>query len=126
MERAHELGIATAVPEGFELVYFAHVASRNDAEKHVHDTLARYRKSPKKEIFEVPLTTAIEALDRAAETFPIGVGRGSRARVLPQYFPSSNIRCRSCGKTKRVRQLGISVCLKCRLCKAPLPPPGSR
>ena len=26
MERAHELGTATGVPEGFELVYFVHVA----------------------------------------------------------------------------------------------------
>ena len=126
MERTHELGTATAVPEGFELVYFVHVANRNDAEKYVHDALATYRKSPKKEFFEVPLTRAIEALDRAAESFPIVVGRGSSARVLPQYFQSSNVRCPSCGKTNRVRQLGISVYLKCRVCKTPLPPPAIR
>ena len=33
MERAHELGTATAIPEDFELVYFVHVSNRSDAEK---------------------------------------------------------------------------------------------
>ena len=121
MQRAHELGTATAVPEGFELVYFVHVSDRNDAERAVHDTLVRYRPSHKKEFFEVPLTKAIEALDRAAETYPIIVGRGRSARVLEQYFQSANVRCPSCGKTNRVRQLGIPVYVKCRACKTPLP-----
>ena len=122
MERAHELGTATAVPEGFEMVYFVHVCDRNAGERHVHDALEPYRPSHKKEFFEVPLTKAIDALDRAAETYPIIVGRGRSARVLDQYFQSANVRCPSCGKTNRVRQLGISVYVKCRACKTTLPP----
>ena len=121
MERAHELGTATAVPEGFELVYFVHVANRNDAEKYVHTRLATYRKSSKKEFFEVPLAKAVETLDRAGKNYPIVVGGGSQRRVLPQYFPSVNIPCLSCGKTNRVRQLGISVDVNCRICRSPLP-----
>ena len=61
MERAHELGTATGVPEGFELVYFVHVSNRNDAERDVHHALDRYRQSHKKEFFEVSLRTAIQS-----------------------------------------------------------------
>ena len=107
MERAHELGTATGVPEGFELVYFVHVSNRNDAERDVHHALDRYRQSHKKEFFEVSLRTAIQALDRVADTYPIVVGRGSRSWVLPQYFQPLLVLCPSCGKTNRVKPLRI-------------------
>ena len=121
VERAHELGTATAIPEDFELVYFVHVSNRNDAEAAVHHRLDQYRKTQRKEFFEVSLTLAIGALDRVAEEYPIIVGRGARSWILPQYFQSTNIKCPSCGKTNRVRQLGIAVYVRCRNCKTPLP-----
>jgi hypothetical protein len=46
--RALELGQATAVPEGFQVVYFVHVSDRHAAESWVHQKLAHHRKSNSK------------------------------------------------------------------------------
>ena len=54
-QRAAELGAATAVPEGFQLLYFIHVSDRHRAETFVHEELAQYRKRASKEFFTVPL-----------------------------------------------------------------------
>lgn len=77
MMRAHELGTATAVPEGFQLVHFVHVSNRNEAEKQVHAMLHPYRKTSSKEFFSAPVAQAVEVLDRVAEEYPIVVGRGA-------------------------------------------------
>jgi len=122
MLRAIELGAATAVPRDFDIIYFVHVADRHQAEQYVHTQLAAYRASPGKEFFSAPLVQAIEALDRAAESLPITIGRGRHAYVLQQYFEAVTTTCSRCGTKNRVRRLAISVAVKCRACGAPLAP----
>jgi len=120
MLRALELGAATAVPQDFEIIYFVHVADRHQAEVYVHTELASYRASPGKEFFSAPLTLAIEALDRAAESLPVVIGSGRHARVLSQYFEAATVTCEGCGANNRVRQLAVTVVAKCRSCGKPL------
>ena len=122
MLRAMELGAATAVPRDFDLIYFVHVADRHKAEQYVHTQLASYRASPGKEFFSAPLVQAIEALDRAAESLPIIIGRGQHPYSLQQYFETVTAICSRCGTTNRVRRLAITVAVKCRSCGTPLSP----
>ena len=122
MLRAVDLSSATAVPRDFQLVYFVHVADRHQAEQYVHAELASYRASPGKEFFSAPLVEAIEALDRAAASLPIVVGRGKYAYVLEQYFGAVTATCVGCGSKNRVRHLAITVAAKCRSCGKPLSP----
>ena len=119
--RALELGQATAVPEGFQVIYFVHVADRHAAETWVHQQLAHHRKSNSKEFFSCPLAHAIEALEYAAEQLPVVVGRGKHAWTLPQLFEPFQTRCLQCGTNNRVRPLAIPVVAKCRQCGTPLP-----
>jgi hypothetical protein len=120
MLRAIELGAATAVPQDFEIVYFVHVADRHEAERYVHSELASYRASPSKEFFSAPLSLAIGALDRAAESLPVVVGSGRYARVLQQCFEAVVATCEACGTKNRVTQLAVAVAVKCRSCGKPL------
>ena len=121
MFRALELGAATAVPKDFEIIYFVHVADRHRAEQYVHSTLASYRASPGKEFFSAPLTLAIEALARAAEALPVVIGSARYARVLEQYFQAVTVTCEGCGTKNRIWQLAVTVIVKCRSCRKPLP-----
>ncbi len=124
--RAEELGAATAVPEGFQLVYFVHVSDHHEAEARVHAWLAPYRKTQGKEFFSSPVAHAVEALERAAELYPVIVGRGKYAYVLPQVFSAVTTKCPTCGLENRVRSLAVSVVVRCRNCATPLDaPPGS-
>ncbi len=118
--RAEELGTATAVPEGFQVVYFVHVSNHHEAEAHVHTWLAPYRKTQGKEFFSAPLAHAMEALDRVAEQYPVVVGRGKHAYVLPQMFAAVTVTCPKCGLENRVRRLAVSVLVRCRSCATPL------
>jgi hypothetical protein len=122
MLRAEELGTATSVPEGFQVVYFVHVSNRHEAETQVHAWLASHRKAPGKEFFRVSLAEAIAALDRVSEMYPIVVGRGQHSWVLQQYFTAVTVKCSACGLENRVRQLAVSVNAKCRGCAAPFNP----
>jgi hypothetical protein len=122
MLRALDLSSATAVPQDFEIIYFVHVADRHQAEQYVHAELGSYRASPGKEFFSAPLVEAIEALDRAAASLPITVGRGKYAHILEQYFGAVTATCTGCGTKNRVRELAITVAAKCRSCGKPLSP----
>ena len=115
MERAAELGSATAVPEGFQLIYFIHASDHHQAEKMVHRELTAYRKSASKEFFDVPLRTALEALDRAAAAYPI-LMRKRPLVALPQCFGATAVACPNCGVRQRVRQLAVAVVVKCAAC----------
>ena len=99
--RARELGSATGVPEEFHTLHFVHVRDRHEAEKQVHAVLAKYRKSPGKEFFDVPLPVAADTLNRVAQDYPIVVG-GSSGWLLPQYHDSLGIQCQQCGRLWRV------------------------
>ncbi len=118
--RAQELGAETGVPEGFELVYFVHVSDRNKAETFVHSELDRFRKSARKEFFHAPLPTAVEALSRAADAFPVVIGRRN-PRILPQYFDTFMLQCNTCATTNRVRQMAVTITVRCGKCGGPLP-----
>ena len=122
MFRAVDLSSATAVPHDFQLVYFVHVADRHQAEQYVHAELASHRASPGKEFFSAPLVEAVEALDRAAASLPITVGRGKYAYVLQQYFGAVTVTCAGCGTQNRVRELAVTVAVRCRSCGKPLLP----
>lgn len=121
--RAEELGTATAVPEGFQVVHFVHVSNHHEAEARVHAWLAPHRKAQGKEFFSAPLGQAIEALERVAELYPIIIGRGRNAYVLPQFFPATTAKCTNCGMENRVRRLAVSVVVRCRHCSTPLDVP---
>ena len=120
MVRAEELGTETGVPEGFDLLYFVHVSDRNQAETFVHNQLHQHRKSASKEFFHAPLTVAVEALSRAAEQFPVLIGRRN-PQVLPQFFDTFTVRCTHCGTANRVRQMAVAILVRCRKCQASLP-----
>ena len=121
--RAEELGAETGVPEGFEVVYFVHVSDRNKAETFVHSELDRFRKSAKKEFFHAPLPTAVEALSRAADAFPVVIGRRNPL-ILPQYFDTFMVQCTTCARTNRVRQMAVMIPVRCGKCGGPLPVEG--
>jgi len=121
--RAEELGAATAVPEGFQVVYFVHVSDHHEAEARVHSWLAPYRKTQGKEFFSAPVAHAIEALDRAAQVYPVTIGRGKHAYILAQFFTAVTTTCPNCGLENRVRRLAIPVLVRCRNCATPLDAP---
>ncbi len=114
-QRAAELGAATAVPEGFELIYFVHISDRHEAEAMVHRELAQFRKSSSKEFFTAPLARALAALDRAAAYYPI-LMRKRPPQALPQLFQTLEVTCRECGTNQRVRQLAVAAVVKCSKC----------
>jgi len=118
--RARELSAATAIPEGFCVVFFVHVVDRYAAESWVHAWLEPHRKTHNKEFFDVPLPKAIEALERVAEIYPVVSGRGKNRRVQPQLFAPFTTRCPQCGTENRVRWLAIPIVPKCGDCGAPL------
>ena len=120
MERAVELGGSTSVPADFELVYFVHVSDQQQAEKFAHEILASYRKTQKKEFFDVPLVKAIEALDQAAAHFPIPTGlvdADHRLSIpLAQFHQPTVAKCPDCGTNNQVKLLMIKTKVSCRLC----------
>ncbi len=63
-ERARELSSATGVPEPFEVAYAVCVLDCANAEKLVHAKLSKFRSG--KEFFELPLATAIRAVEEVA------------------------------------------------------------
>ncbi len=121
--RAEELAAATAVPEGFQIVYFVHVSDHHAAEAQVHAWLAPYRKTLGKEFFSSPVAHAIEALERVADLYPVIVGRGKHAYALPQIFTAATVRCPNCGLENRIRRLAVPVVVRCRNCATPLDAP---
>ncbi len=52
--RAEELGTATAVPEGFQVVYFVHGSNHHEAEAHVHTWLAALSKKSGEGVLQRP------------------------------------------------------------------------
>ena len=112
MVRAAELGTETGVPEGFELVYFIHTCDRHRAETFVHNELHQFRKRAGKEFFHGPLTRAVEALNRAAERFPIVIGRRN-PQILAQFFNTVTVDCPQCATPNRVCQMAITISVRC-------------
>lgn len=114
--RAAELGGQTGVPGGFELLYFVHACDCHQAERLVHQLLAKYRQTAAKEFFDVTIAEAIEALDHAAEHFPIRYHDGGRVCCLPQYFDPVLVRCPDCETRNSVKPLLVPLRVGCRVC----------
>jgi len=116
LERATELGASTSVPTDFELIYFVHASDCHEAERAVHRQLAEFRKTPDKEFFCVPLARAIEALDQAADQYPIPYRSRGQWYHLPQFFEPLVLKCLDCGTQNRVKPLLVETKAKCRSC----------
>lgn len=109
LERAAELGAATSVPGEFELIYFVHICDCHQAERWIHNELSEYRKSSRKEFFDVPLARAIELLDAVAVGLPIRVPGKGGVRDLPQCFEQIVVRCPDCHTPNAVKPLMIET-----------------
>ncbi len=120
LQRAAELGASTSVPTDFELIYCVHVCDTHQAERWVHDELTQYRKTSKKEFFDVSLARAIEVLDAVAVRLPIRLAGRGVAPVLPQFFESVVVRCPDCDTPNTAKPLIIVTRLFCRNCRRAL------
>ncbi len=119
-QRASEMG--TGVPGRFELVHFVNVCDARAAEQYVHETLTQHQYREDREFFMVGIGTAVRALDRAAEVFPLlrsmrnKGNRNPRSKPIPQAFPVELRACRACGQKNRARALAIPIRLSCGKC----------
>ncbi len=118
MLRAAELGAATSVPVGFEVLHFIHASDHHAAEALAHRELQPYRRARNKEFFDAPLSLAVQTLERIASQYPVVIGPKKAPRVLPQPFQPIEFLCPHCRAKNRVRPLLISITVKCGACKA--------
>ena len=116
--RIEELSASTSVYSAFELAYFVHVSRRGDAEKWAHDALKEFRVNPRKEFFRAPLSVVVKALDRAAEMFPLPLGKTPRAGYLQQPLQSLSVSCPHCGVGNRVSGVLVKIRISCGACKS--------
>jgi len=82
--RARELSRATGVPDAFEVIYYIIVSDIDRAERAAHTMLAAYRKNKKREFFRVETHTAINALLKVAEQFPVNEDEATSREILPE------------------------------------------
>jgi hypothetical protein len=66
-ERAREISNATGVPRAFEVLYEQKVTDCEGAERLLHQRLRQYRCGGNREFFQVPMKTAIKALEDVAD-----------------------------------------------------------
>ena len=118
-ERAEELGGATGVPQKFRLLHYVHVADRHEAEKYVHRLLAPTRYREDREFFEAPLPRVADALEEAANRYPLIVTEGQQNNgiVVPQdYGETETVQCSACNTKNKVRDLYANVRFQCSEC----------
>ncbi|KPP98455.1 MAG: T5orf172 domain-containing protein [Bacteroidetes bacterium HLUCCA01] len=116
--RLAELSKSTSIPTDFELVYYVHVGHINHAEQYAHSVLADYRVSKRKEFFDTTIAKAVHAVDTASRIFPLLIydKNGSILSQPEQDLKPKVLRCTSCSTVNRVRNLLISVRVKCANC----------
>ncbi len=90
-ERAQEISRGTGVPRPFEVLYEQRVIDCQTAERMLHERLHQYRSASNREFFELPLKSAVKALEDVADevgrvTSPKGRSPSPR---LPTGSPSS-------------------------------------
>lgn len=128
--RLNELSSQTGVPFAFEPAYFVHVLDRNQAERHVHKTLAEYRVSDSNEFFTAPLSRVKGVFDEVTRALPIFIGKGKRAILLPQPFSATEpavddrpwtIECISCLTENRIPHPDTHKSATCSNCGLVLP-----
>ena len=121
-QRAHELGSATGVPGKFDIVYFVHSANCGYAEFYVHGRLKKYHATG--EFFDVPIGVAVDAMDEAANKYPINMDSLLRPKKrggwgdewLPQAFRHTVGPCPHCGKKNKIHMLAVPFIPKCGKC----------
>jgi hypothetical protein len=84
-ERARELSSATGIPRDFEVLYEQRVTDCKQAERLLHHRLSQYR-STGKEFFQIPLKTAIKALEDVADE----IGRVNVVEGLSHTLPADD------------------------------------
>lgn len=121
-QRAQELARSTGYEGPFRLAYFVHVSDRYEAERWVHRSLDRHRVRSWEEFFELPLNTACDTLDQAAQHFPLLEGLPNRyfpegsLAPMPQVFRRLRLPCPKCGQVNEVRELAVRVRVRCSRC----------
>ncbi len=118
VERVERLSSSTSVYRPFELVYFVHVSDRDQAEAHVHQSLAASRVNPGKEFFNAPLTMVVRALDAAGRNWPIQLGRTYRAGFLGPALQPRVVLCGQCGGKTTMPRLLVTIRVSCGHCAA--------
>ncbi len=116
--RVEGLSSSTSVYQPFELVYFVHVSHRYEAENHVHKALASSRVNPAKEFFDAPIMTVVRALDEAANSWPIQLGKTPRYGYLGPALIPRVVVCRNCGGKCKMPRLLISIHVTCKHCSS--------
>ena len=114
--RVSELGASTSVYQDFQLVYFVHVSNREAAENLTHAALGEFRVSDGKEFFLAPLPKIVQAMDAAANAFPVRLGRTSRAKSLPQPLQPRHMGCSRCGSQNRIPNVLTEIRVNCGSC----------
>lgn len=117
MHRAVELGRETSAPEDFDLIYFIHARDHHSAEAMAHRELGQYRKARNKEFFTAPLPLAVRTLDHIAAQWPVFVGPQRARVILPQPFEIARFACPHCAAQNQIRQMLVSVSVRCGRCK---------
>lgn len=118
--RVNRLSGSTAVYRPFELVYWVHVSDRDLAEGYAHELLRQYRVNPGREFFAAPVVEVARALDQAAASFPIPLGRTPRAGYLGPGLAPIVVRCSRCGTANRTPRLLVSIRITCGNCAGQL------
>ena len=118
--RVSELSASTSVYRDFRLVYFVHVSNREAAEGLTHAALGEYRVNQGKEFFLAPLPVVVQAMDAAANAFPVRLGRTSRARLLPQPLQPRLFVCPHCRSPNRIPTVLTEIRVNCGSCRQPL------
>lgn len=110
----------SSVYKPFELVYWVHVSDLDQAEGHAHQLLHQYRVNPAREFFQASVMKVARALDQAAVSFPIPLGRTARSGFLGPGLAPITVRCSSCGTANRAPQLLVPIRISCGTCTAML------
>ena len=87
-ERASELSVSTGVPTPYHVAYHVWVEDCDGTEKEIHDKLAPYRISNKREFFSAPLKLAISLLSEAESL--MGTVSNENDQVVPENAVQPN------------------------------------
>lgn len=118
MARIEQLSASTSVYRPFELVYFAHVSDRDQAEGFAHRALGKSRVNPGKEFFETPLMSVVTALEEAGRRWPIQLGRTPRAGFLEPALGKRIVQCPRCRERNSLPELLVEISATCMACRA--------
>ena len=115
-ERVRQLSSSTSVYRPFELVYWVHVSNRERAEGYAHQLLQECRVNPGREFFAATVVEVARALDQAAASFPIPLGRTARSGFLRPGLAPITVPCPRCDTANRAPRLLVPIRISCGNC----------